>query len=93
MNWLNYAKELIRGKGDTASIPEGVCPNCWGRQEYGNKMYQALEDEGIDLNNAEARLGWIEAYAVKHFDGIKVPRKPTEEQYECAVCKTRYESI
>jgi len=93
MNWLNYVEDLIKGKGRSKATPEGVCPNCWGRQEYGNKMYKAIEEEGIDLNNVESKLGWIEAYVVEYFDGIKVSRKPTEEQYECAACKMRYESI
>lgn len=69
MNWLDYMKGLIAGK---KGAPEGYCPNCWGEQQYEGKFRDVLEKEHIDLNNVEENLGWIEAYVIENFEGIKV---------------------
>lgn len=47
------------------------CPNCWGRQEYDGQYCDARIQKKIDLKNAEVKLGWILAYVIKKFDGIK----------------------
>jgi hypothetical protein len=72
-------------------VPEGMCPNCWGREEYGGHFYEAIKNHKIDLNNVEEKKGWIQAYAVKHFDGIKLDEKGG--QYECVKCNNIYKKV
>ena len=32
-------------KGETADkAPEGVCPNCWGKQEWDNQFFDLIKD-------------------------------------------------
>lgn len=66
--------------------PEGFCPNCWGRQEYGGNFYQALKSETI--KDLEQRKGWITSYAEHHLKGIYL--KPKNETLICNVCYKSY---
>ena len=79
---------FLKGKKVFRDAPEGYCPNCWGRQEYGGKFLKALHAEKIDLNNANDKKGWIQAYALKHFEGIKL--RETDDLLECPSCKLTY---
>ena len=50
----------------------GYCPNCWGRQEYQNQIRSVARKEKVDLNNLDQKLGWIQAYAAKNLNPIKL---------------------
>lgn len=80
---LNFFK-----KGNEVKAPEGVCPNCWGRQEYSGQFFEAMKNEGIDANNASDKKGWIQDYADKHLAGIKLENKDNE--LVCQKCKVTY---
>ena len=71
--------------------PEDFCPNCWGRQEYSGKFYDAIKNEGINANNASEKLGWIQDYADKHLSGIKMEK--TNAGRICPKCKVTYKDI
>jgi hypothetical protein len=68
--------------------PEGLCPNCWGREEYGGKFYEAVKNNKTDINSTNPNVGWIQDYADKHLSGIQL--KPTEEGMVCSKCKVTY---
>lgn len=73
--------------------PEGFCPNCWGRQEYGGKFYEAIVAEKINLNNIDQKKGWVQAYADKNLSGINlvaINHEKHEEGYDCPTCKLKY---
>ena len=36
-------------------VPEGVCPNCWGEQEYDQLIRAMYRDKQIDVNNHEKK--------------------------------------
>jgi hypothetical protein len=38
-------KVLLEKRADNNPVPEGYCPNCWGREEYGGKFYSAIKKE------------------------------------------------
>ena len=61
----------ILGKEDAIPVEEGYCPNCWGRQEYQDQIREAAKKDNIDLNNVDARKGWIAGYATKYLTGLK----------------------
>lgn len=66
-------------------VPEDLCPNCWGSQEYEGNFYEAIKSEGIDTNNIEQKKGWIQAYAEKHLTGIQLKKKGNK--LICQVCQ------
>ena len=45
-----FKKPASETKNET---PEGVCPNCWGREEYGGQFYEAIKNRGIDATHPE----------------------------------------
>ncbi len=92
MKLLDAIKKFLGNKDATKiEAPEGHCPNCWGRQEYNGQLMDAIVQENIDLNNLNEKVGWIQAYATQHFEGIKL--KPKDDVLECAACKLTYEVV
>ncbi|MGB5238695.1 MAG: hypothetical protein WBN59_13785 [Flavobacteriaceae bacterium] len=68
--------------------PEGLCPNCWGRQEYGGNFYEAVKNHGLDVNTKQPEIGWIKDYAEKHLKGIRL--ETTDDSVACPSCKISY---
>lgn len=75
-------------KDDFKEAPEGVCPNCWGDQEYGNVIREKYKDAQIDVNNRESKHAFIQDFIVTHLNGIKL--KSTVHGIECPTCKIKY---
>ena len=88
MNLIQVIRNYLARQRKSGETPEGYCPNCWGRQEYEGKFLQALQQENIDLNNIDQKAGWIQAYATKNFEGIKL--RDIEDVLECPSCKITY---
>ena len=72
-------------KGQT---PEGLCPNCWGTQEYDNTIREMYKDKQIDVNNKEAHHAFTKEFVVTHIDGIHL--KKGENSLECPTCHAKY---
>jgi hypothetical protein len=73
----------------TASeIPEGLCPNCWGSQEYDGQIRELYKDKQIDVNNHEANYAFIQDFVVTHLDGIRL--KKGVNSLECPTCRVKY---
>ena len=62
-----FDKGLPKGES-----PEMICPNCWGKQEYGGQFYRAIKNEKIDVNQASKHIGWVQEYADKHLLKIQL---------------------
>lgn len=78
-----------KAKNETIVAPQGFCPNCWGRQEYGGNFYNAMKSEGIDIaNNIDQKKGWIQDYVNKNLSSIVLQRKGTSKT--CSVCYSIY---
>lgn len=69
-------------------IPEGLCPNCWGSQEYDGQIRELYRDRQIDVNNHEANYAFIQDFVVTHLDGIRL--KKGANSLECPTCKVQY---
>ena len=55
---------IFNWKKNPIPTPEGVCPNCWGQQEYGGKAIDLMEDKQIDVNNStSSHVGKSAEYA------------------------------
>lgn len=81
---LGYFKQ--NPEADSAAVPEGLCPNCWGKQEYGDTVRTMYRDKQIDVNNHSANYAFIQDFVVNHVDGIRL--KKGNNGYQCPTCKT-----
>ncbi len=69
---------------DTAVAPEGVCPNCWGRQEWDGEYYKQIKARNI-TPESNTYNNFINEVASK-LDEIKL----NEDTYECTTCHVNY---
>jgi len=76
-----FKKNPISSNGNT---PEGVCPNCWGKQEYDGVVRELLRDHQIDVNNKKSADAFIRKFVVEKIDGITL--KKGTSGLECAMC-------
>ncbi|MBK8291413.1 MAG: hypothetical protein IPK96_11255 [Flammeovirgaceae bacterium] len=63
--------------------PEGVCPVCWGHQEYDHRIRKLFKDKQIDVNNHQVNRMIIQDFVVNHLDGIKLR---AGEIKQCPTC-------
>lgn len=71
------------------SVPEGLCPNCWGNQEYDNTIRELYKDHQIDVNNHQSSQNFIEKVVVGRVNGIKL--KKGNSGLECPTCHAKTE--
>lgn len=72
----------------TEEAPDGICPNCWGEQEYGGKFYEASRNYNNDINSHDPHVGWVKEYANKYLLNIELQKK--DDQLVCQNCKLTY---
>ncbi len=89
MSISSYLRDILSSKKDETETPEGLCPNCRGRQEYSGQFFKSVKVEGIDTNNIDEKKGWIQAYAEKNLSGIQLRHE--DANLVCNNCKIRYE--
>ena len=46
LNIKNYFSKKER-KEETGKAPEGMCPTCWGFNEWDNKQYEVIRDKHL----------------------------------------------
>ena len=71
---------------ETELAPEGVCPNCWGKQEWEGHFYKQMKTENI-TPGSDTYTNFIKEFVTKHIDGISLK----EDTYICTSCSTKYE--
>ena len=71
------------------TAPEGLCPNCWGSQEYDGQIRELYRDRQIEVNNHEANYAFIQDFVVTHVDGIRL--KKGAGSLECPTCHSKYD--
>ena len=88
MSLLDFFK-----KKDKTETPEGVCPNCWGRQEYEGEFIEVAEDRQIDINNHDstATRAFVQEFVTTHLDGIRLIKDGNS--FTCPSCKTGYKTV
>lgn len=87
MSLIDALKSFLQS--NKKEVPKTHCPNCWGRQDYGGKFYEAALNEGINSGNLSEKVGWVEAYAQKHLLDIELT-KTQDDEMVCSSCKVRY---
>ena len=80
-----FKKSANQTKGDA---PTGVCPNCWGEQEYDSQIRKMYVDKQIDINNTEENHAFIQNFVVNHISGIHL--KKGNNSFDCPRCKRNF---
>ncbi len=90
MDLINSLLNLLKEKQTVSKedIPQGYCPNCWGRQEYGGQFFEAVKNNNVDVNSPNPNVGWIQDYANKHLSAIEL--KHEDDMLICRKCKLTY---
>jgi len=89
-SFLNFLKNRVLSKSHL--VPNSLCPNCWGREEYGGQFYNRIKQENLDVNSIDSNVGWVGAYANKHLRGIALKRTGNGQELVCEKCTTSYQS-
>lgn len=86
----NFFSNLFKTKKENVfdTVPVGVCPNCWGDQEYGNVIRKKYKDNQIGVNNKESKHAFIQDFVVTYLNGIRL--KSAVHGTECPTCKVVY---
>ena len=83
MNLSQNLKNFFTAKSNhqnTDEAPEGLCPNCWGRQEWEGNYYELMKARNI-TPESNTYNNFINEIVTK-LD--KITLKP--DTYECATC-------
>jgi hypothetical protein len=90
MEMINTLISFLKNRNDTGitDAPEGYCPNCWGRQEYGGDFYEAIKNKHVDIKAKNPNVGWIQDYADKYLSGIALIEE--KDDLICQTCKVKY---
>jgi hypothetical protein len=63
--------------------PEGLCPVCWGYQQYDGKIRQLFRDKQVDVNNHQESYTLIQQFVKQHLDNITLREG---DIYHCPAC-------
>ncbi len=82
-NIINYFKTNSDNNKD--SSPNGICPICWGYQQYNGKIRTILVDKQIDVNNHKDSYMFIQDFVKNNIEGITLKVGIVSE---CPTCKS-----
>lgn len=82
---LNYfkSKKGIKIPKNEQHAPEGLCPVCWGYQEYDGKIRKLFKDKQVDVNNHQDSYLLIQDFVKKNVDSLKLIEGEIES---CPTC-------
>ena len=84
-NIITFLKD---GGNNNLKAPKGICPNCWGREEYGGNFYTRMKNHGIDINSPNPEVGWINDYVEKNLAPIALFKE--DDKHYCSTCKMSF---
>jgi len=70
-------------------VPEGICPNCWGEQEYDNVIRDMYKDKQIDVNNHKINYAFVQDFVVNRLNGIHLIKG--DNSLQCPTCKIKFD--
>jgi len=77
----------LSAKETKGKTPEGLCPNCWGEQEYDNMIRHMYLDKQIDVNNQKANYAFIQDFVVNRINGIRLIKGNNSSA--CPMCRLK----
>lgn len=87
MSLLQNLKSYFKKKENQEEgglAPEGVCPNCWGKQEWDGEYYKFMKGQNGDPS-ADTYNSFVQNVARK-LDKITFK----EDTYTCETCNVKY---
>ncbi len=81
-NIKSFFKTKSEGK-ETQIVPEGVCPNCWGKQEWEGEFYKKIKASNI-TPESKTYTSFIHEI-VEKLDKITLK----EDTYTCETCNLK----
>lgn len=63
--------------------PEGLCPLCWGHQQYDHQIRELYKDKQVDVNNHKDSYMLVKDFVVNKVEGIKLQEGETETCPSC----------
>jgi len=98
---MNFFKKIFGDKSDTHSevftdeelVDAGVCPNCWGTQEFDNQYKEFVKDQTkANINHdASNQKAFVTQFVETHVTGVKLKR---DGDYQtCPKCKLKYKYV
>lgn len=95
---MNFFKKLFGKKGKISLdndelIEAGACPNCWGKQEYGDEYIAYSKDQTKSNINHDKQhqKAFVQQYIETAITGIQLKRDG--DQLACPTCQTKYKYV
>ncbi len=87
MNLVDSLKRYLKSKSEgknTKTAPDGVCPNCWGKQEWEGEFYKKMKAKNItpEHNTYNSFINEV----VEKLDKITLK----EDTYNCETCNLQH---
>jgi hypothetical protein len=84
MNIIDTILNHLRtARADLNATPEGLCPVCWGYQQYDGKIRKLFKDKQVEVNNHRDSYTLIQQFVKQHLDNITLREG---EIYHCPAC-------
>jgi hypothetical protein len=83
-NIKNYFTSKAAGK-ETEKAPVGICPNCWGKEEWEGEFYKLKKGNKLSGND-QTYNNFINKIVESNVSGITI----NKDSYECETCKVSY---
>ena len=80
-NIKNYFNSKAEGN-TPEKAPEGICPNCWGKQEWEGDFYKLNKGSKL-VGNDQTYNSFINKIVESNVSGMVI----NEDSYECETCK------
>jgi hypothetical protein len=77
--------EKKKNHQETANAPEGICPNCWGKQEWEGQFYKVIKGE--DENPNQSMYDNFIQDVARKLDKIVIKK----DTYLCETCEVKYD--
>lgn len=87
MNIIENLKTYFKNKEnnqESGTAPEGVCPNCFGKQEWDGEYYKFIK--GQDGNPSESLYNNFVQDVARKLDKITI----NKDTYTCETCKMKH---
>ncbi|MFT7441734.1 MAG: hypothetical protein ACI9Q3_000093 [Maribacter sp.] len=88
MNIIQNIKNYFNSKSEgnpSANAPEGICPNCWGQQEWEGEFYKLNKGNKL-VGNDQTYANFIHKIVETNIEGITIK----EDSYDCETCNINY---
>ena len=89
MSLIENIKSYLNKKNNeeiTAKAPEGICPNCWEKQEWEGEFYELMKGHKNEKRD-ETYNNFINKIVETNISGIAIDK----DTYTCKTCQVKYD--